>query len=91
MAVWGIAPGERNARSFAGLGREVFWHLGEGVDGDQRQLVGGGEVGEARRQKEVRQAKSAWDASCIYLAVCIRPPSALTSSPTIVDGVCTYV
>ena len=72
-------------------GTWCFGHWAVGWRRISASFVGGGELSEVRREKENCQAKSAWNASCIYLAVRIRPPSALTSSPTTVGGVCTYV
>ena len=74
-----------------GAGQLLLLHSGGAVEKEGREFLRGGKVSEARHEKESCQAKLAWGASCIYLAVRIRPPSALTSSPTIVDGVRTYV
>ena len=63
-------------------------HSGGAVDREGREFLRSGNISEARHEKESCQAKSAWNASCIYLAVRIRPPSALTSSHTIARGVC---
>ena len=57
-----------------------MWHgprgaRGVGLDGDWREVVGGKEISEARREKGSCNAKSAWNASWIYLAVRIRRPS----------------
>ena len=85
------APWVLGAMSVSRRRATLALHSGGAVDREGREFLRGVKVSEARREKESCQAKSAWNASCIYLAVRIRQPSALTSSPTTVGGVCTSV
>ena len=63
---------------------------GVGWVGSSAGLSGAGRCPKQGMRKEV-PGKVRLNAACISLAVRIRPPSALTSSPTAVGGVCTYV
>ena len=67
------------------------WRMAVGLDGECREVVGGTEISEARREKGSCHANSAWNASCISLACPHSSALALTSSLTTVGGVCTYV
>ena len=83
--------GDVGARSFCRHGVLGVWPGEVFVVPGWVGLVGREKACEAMCEKENCQATSAWNASCIYLAVRIHRPSALTSSPALVGGVCTYV